>query len=270
MDTETLRNSFQLDPAGGKSLQQQIADYFRRLIQSGTLKEGDQMIPEMAICEALNVSRTTARLAIAQLLADGLIVRYRGKGTFVAGKRMNRPLNYMYNFTENIRELGSVPSSTVLRCEIIHNAPEDVVRQLQLSAADTPVFFLSRVRCADGAPMLVEGTWIPYGLCPGIEQEDFSATSLYYTLSGRFGLNLYHATETIEAVLLTRDEADLLRSKAKQPGFRIRRTGYLDTGLPFEVTVSTTRADKCIFRLELYKNASAGRPPVNVQRNVTL
>ena len=270
MDIENLSRTLQIDPNSEKSLQQQLADGLKRLIQSGTLREGDQMIPEMAICKALNVSRTTVRLAIGQLLEEGMIIRYRGKGTFVASRRMNRPINYLYNFTENIQPLGAVPSSRVLHAEVLTEVPDEVKRVLQLPVETSSVFFLSRIRCADGEAMLHEETYIPCSLCPGIAAEDFSATSLYYVLASKYALNLYRAAETIEAIVLSHEEAELLGCREKEPAFRIHRTAFLDTDLPFEYTVSTTRADKCIFELDLYRKGSPAHPVVSIQRNVTL
>lgn len=49
-------------------------------------------------------------------------------------------------------------------------------------------------------PILLENTYIPYYLCTGIEQYNFSTASLYHTLTERYSLNLYHTNETIEAI----------------------------------------------------------------------
>jgi GntR family transcriptional regulator len=35
---------------------------------------------------------------------------------------------------------------------------------------NTLVFFLSRLRCANGEPVLLEKTYIPYYLCKGIQK----------------------------------------------------------------------------------------------------
>ena len=89
------------------------------MIQMGILKEGDPMIPEVTICNELNVSRSTVRLAMAELLDEGLLVRYRGKGSYVADNRMKRPINYLYNFTESMHDIGAQASSVVLNARSI-------------------------------------------------------------------------------------------------------------------------------------------------------
>ena len=142
---------------------------------------------------------------------------------------------------------------------------------MQLPSSNPEIFQLDRLRCADGKPVLIERTTIPYYLCPGIEQHDFTMTSLYQVLSQNYALNLYHATETIAAVLLREDEAKLLRCRARDAGYKITRISHLDTGFVYEYTHSITRADMCEFQMELYRTVPGkANIPDNIQRNITL
>jgi DNA-binding LacI/PurR family transcriptional regulator len=56
-------------------------------IRSGRLTAGDRVPSELALAEQFNVSRITSKKALETLERDGLIVRYRGKGSFVAENR---------------------------------------------------------------------------------------------------------------------------------------------------------------------------------------
>jgi GntR family transcriptional regulator len=218
----------------------------------------------------LNISRTTVRQAIELLVNDGLIIRYRGKGSFISNSKMKRPLNSLYNFTENMRELNVVPSSYVLKNEVII-ASEDIRSHLKLPTTQNKIFYLERLRYADNKPVLLERTSIPYYLCQGIESYDFSTMSLYHVLSQNYFLNLYHATETIAAMLIRENEAKLLQCNTKDVGYKISRISYLDSEFIFEYTTSITRADMCEFQIELYKNATKhNNSPVNIRRNITL
>lgn len=55
----------------------------RRKVLSGEVGHGEQLQPELELCRDSNLSRTTVRKAIADLVDEGLLVRYRGRGTFV-------------------------------------------------------------------------------------------------------------------------------------------------------------------------------------------
>lgn len=269
MDINYFKETFQFQLGSSKPLYEQLDSYIRIQIKAGILKPGEQMITENQLCEILNVSRNTVRQSLNRLVDDGLLVRYRGKGSFIADEKIKRPINYLYNFTENMLSLGSTPSSVVLSHEVME-ADEKIKEKLQLPQGQVKVYNLVRLRCADGVPILYERTYIPYYLCPGIENINFETVSLYHILDERYKLNLYHATETIEAVLINQTEANLLQCKAKSAGYKINRISYLDSGFTFEFTTSITRADKCVFQMELYKNPSNNKLPVNIQRHVHL
>jgi GntR family transcriptional regulator len=238
-------------------------------IKASVLKPGDRMIAENELCAILNVSRTTVRQSMSHLADDGLLVRYRGKGSFIADEKMRRNINYFYNFTENIRGAGAVPGSIVLKQEI-KKADQFICEKLKLSANNDRVFFLSRLRCADKVPILLEHTYIPYYLCEGIEAFDFSERSLYQTLSGNYALNLFHAEETIEAVIIRGKNKETLQCKTLTPGYKIERISYLDSEYIFEYTTSLTRSDKCIFRLDLYNNTKNARKGVDFERQLQI
>ena len=196
MDLDYFKKTFKLDSTSSEPMYKQISNYLKRMIQMGILKEGDQMIPEVTICNELNVSRSTVRLAMAELLDEGLLVR-----------------------------------SVVLNAEVLSKIPEEVREKLQLPKEQRKVFYLHRIRCGNNEPMLVEHTYIPYYLCNGIESYDFSSISLYYILDSLYGLEPYHATETIEAVNMTEDERKILRCQENIPAFRIKRISHTETGL---------------------------------------
>jgi len=109
MGDDAFLSAFRFSEGSSAPLYAQLAEYLRHRIRSGALKPGDRMIAENEIVKKLAISRTTVRLAFDQLVDEGLIVRYRGKGTFVAEPKLKRNINYLYSFTENIRASGAVP-----------------------------------------------------------------------------------------------------------------------------------------------------------------
>jgi GntR family transcriptional regulator / MocR family aminotransferase len=75
-----------LDPRRGAPLQAQIYEAVRRAIVDGVLAPGTRLPSTRALADDLGVSRTTAVLALGNLLAEGYLVARRGSGTFVAGE----------------------------------------------------------------------------------------------------------------------------------------------------------------------------------------
>jgi GntR family transcriptional regulator len=68
----------------------QLIEVLKSMIASGQWKPGDQIPSEPDLCDTYGVSRTVVRQALREIELDGLIVRRKGKGTFVAGSRSAR------------------------------------------------------------------------------------------------------------------------------------------------------------------------------------
>ena len=90
----------------------QLVGIIKRSISSGALAIGDLLPSEAELCRALNVSRNTVRQAIGELEDEGLVVRKRGKGTFVADPNTNRR-GVRYSFTTEVSSLGKTPLSLI-------------------------------------------------------------------------------------------------------------------------------------------------------------
>ena len=267
-NSEYVRSTFNFTPENGIPCYLQLASYFRTQIQGGIFKPSDKMPSEEELCDCLGISRTTVRQALGLLVAEGILVRYRGKGSFVAEKKIERNLNHLYNFTDSIKSLNSIPSSVVLRCEVI-SAPTQMRDKLKLPLQNTNIFYLERLRCADGVPLLKEATCIPYFLCPRIEEFDFASTSLYNTLKNNYRLSLGYASETIGAVIISSEDSKKLNCPKGLAGFRMERLSYLDNGIVFEYTSSVTRSDKCEFQLNLYSNQKNNSNSVDFMRKLS-
>src|SRR4051812_1450027 len=74
------------DWAGGPGpLSRQLATAIARAVERGAVAHGSRLPAERALAEALSVSRGTAVAAYDQLVADGLVERRHGSGTYAIG-----------------------------------------------------------------------------------------------------------------------------------------------------------------------------------------
>jgi GntR family transcriptional regulator len=80
------------DPLSDRPAYNQVAEHLRQRIYAGELRPGDKLPSETGLIEQFGVSRVTARGAIKDLQAEGLIVTRQGKGSFVRDRNTARRL----------------------------------------------------------------------------------------------------------------------------------------------------------------------------------
>jgi GntR family transcriptional regulator len=217
-----------------------LVKHFNELINNKALKEGDLIPAELYLCEKLNLSRSTVRKALAELEQTGIVVRKQGKGTFVARPKLRRSLRNLYNFSQEMNELGIVPTSEVLSFKTIKPA-FFIATQLNLPE-DDDVYEIIRLRKGNGRPLLLETALIPVKFCPRLRREDLN-DSLYALIADSTGYQVKRATEIYEAVLLKKREAGYFQCRAGTPAFKITRTSLNVMDEIFECTTIIAPGD---------------------------
>lgn len=89
-----------------QSLYRQIADYFAAQIRDEVLKPGRKLPSESELCSQFSVSRVTARKAIRELEALGLVYSRQGKGTYVQQRPLEEKPRNNPSFTSVVKEHG--------------------------------------------------------------------------------------------------------------------------------------------------------------------
>lgn len=82
-----MGTSKNVNPDSMTPMYKQIIDILSRKMDEGELKPGDRIPSEAELMQTYHVSRITVRSAINELEEDGMVVRSRGKGTFVASRK---------------------------------------------------------------------------------------------------------------------------------------------------------------------------------------
>jgi len=214
-----------------------VRDHLRGLI-ADRLAVGEAIPSERALCEEFGVSRMTVRQAVDALVVEGLLERVQGRGTFVAQPKVDLQLR-LVSFPEEMRRRGMEPSLRVLAAERT-TAPPQLVDALEL-APGAEVYYLRRLRLADGLPMAVEENWVPVALVPELLDPE-PAPSVYEALTAR-GLAPTWGEDVIEAVPLDAENARHLGLAPAAAGLRIRRRTF-SGDLAVDYGVSIYRADR--------------------------
>src|SRR6195256_1429777 len=95
-------------------------------VESGQLKPGDVVESERELARIHGVSLMTARHALAGLEREGMVVRRRGSGTFVAPPKIH--FNKLMSYTEQMAGRGLSVSSKLLSLSVIDTEQEIAAR----------------------------------------------------------------------------------------------------------------------------------------------
>jgi GntR family transcriptional regulator len=228
----------EIDRSSPTALHVQLRELLRRHIV-GQLQPGAAVPPERALSNRFGLARMTVRQALESLVAEGVLERVVGLGTFVARPKVDLQVK-LTSYSEEMQRRGMIPAATVLSFEQI---PATVLlsRELQLEEG-TPVIRFRRLLLADGEPMSVDENFIPAHRVPGILDEP-PPTSLYNVLSERFGLVMEWGEDMIEATAATPSIARLLKVEMGEPLLKIQRHAFVSRSM-VDYSVSFYRADR--------------------------
>jgi GntR family transcriptional regulator len=231
----------------------QLIDLIKNQIQQQVWKPGDKIPGEPELCELYGISRTVVRQALQELEHDGLILRRKGKGTFVASPKIGESLAYkLTGFYHDMLERGLRPATRVLHQRVI-SVPETAAAYLELTAG-TPVVDIRRLRSVNDEPIQLVTSFIPYSLCPQAAEVDLTDRSLYDFLE-ECGLRITRGRRFIEAVEAGDEAARLLKVKRGQAMVMLNSVSYLANGVPVEYYLAIHRGDRTRFEVQLVRSA---------------
>jgi GntR family transcriptional regulator len=217
----------------------QVKEAVKGMVARGELKPGDMLPSEVSLSEQLGISRLTVHRALRELVAEGLLVRQRAKGTFVALPRWQpyRVEGPLLSLSEDLAQAGLEFSNRILVQETVQ--PDEEVRQeLGLGPGEQVVHLLS-LRSVKQLPLAVEEMFQPLDRFPQMATLDLNNQSIYAALERLYGAHPHEAVDRISAGTATEVEARLLEMGEGRPVLRVRRTSYDRTGQPVEFSIVT-------------------------------
>ncbi|WP_107869526.1 GntR family transcriptional regulator [Pseudoduganella sp. UC29_71] len=235
---------FQADATDNSPLYMQIARKLSDDVRNGRYQVDQALPSERTLSELLNVSRVTARKAIDQLVEQGLVVRRRGSGNYIA-PRIEQPLSNLTSFSEQLQQRGYKPGSRWLKRAIV-SASADEQMSLALSP-NSKVARLERLRLADDVVMAYEVSVLPQSVVP---RPEAIGDSLYEFLDAS-GKAPSRALQHIRAMNASGELARQLDVPEGQAVLFITRIAYLESGEAVELTHSYCRSDHYDFVAEM-------------------
>jgi GntR family transcriptional regulator len=206
-----------------RPLYEQVADALRDEIRSGRYRPGDKLPSERELSERFEVSKVTARQAIVQLRAEGLITSRAGSGVFVARKgpprRLSDDILRGEAFYRAVDRLGLEPNveTTISRV----SASEEVAEALEVEPGAEVLVHTRLVRAEGGPPLFLAANYFPVWVAEAVPQlADESTSGLPKWLGEEFG-PLY-GEDVIDSRMPTPEERERLEIPPDTPVTEIK------------------------------------------------
>ncbi len=228
----------------------QLVERLTSAIETGELT--GEIPAEADLAAAWNVSRDTVRRAFDRLGADGLLRRSRGRNTEVVapvGSRQwlrGRDLSTYLTFAAETRVTVTIRYGPA-------TADVEIAEELHATAA-APAFGLERVSYAASGALALERVWFPPGVASrfvlGREPSNAEIFRAIVSVAGEAGFGPVDLVvdETLEAVLLDGEIAEMLQIEEKTPGFHTERR-ILAGSVAGELRRTYVAADRGVFHI---------------------
>jgi len=157
------------------SLSGQIKRGLVSLIVSGRLKPRQRLPSDERLTARIGCSRMTVYQAMKSLADEGLIVRHRRRGSFVADAPVRNPVLAIQPIEDTVTGKGRTYGYRLLQRQLAPAGGELAARLM--CDAGSPALFVKSLHCADRQPVQLEERWINLDTVPDARQTDFSSVT---------------------------------------------------------------------------------------------
>jgi GntR family transcriptional regulator len=223
-----------IDTAAFSPLYKEVKRRLTGSIAAGEWRAGEALPSETRLAQRFQVSIGTLRKAIDELVAERIVVRHQGRGTFVATHSANRLLFHFFHVVPRGGE-KQYPDTTTLafrrgRAEVAEAA------KLQLAPGD-PVLRVRNLLALGGRPVILDDLVLPQRLFPDLTEKILTTrdNTIYHLYQTRYGINVLRTSERLSAALADAETAKLLRLRKGAPLLEINRVAFTYHGAPVEL-----------------------------------
>jgi DNA-binding GntR family transcriptional regulator len=217
-------------------LYQQVAAQLREGIETGTYPVGGPLPTEAVLCADLNISRHTARDALRLLEEAGYVSRRRGVGTYVLS---NRPKRAYVQSLGSLDDLLHYAHDTRFEIETVERitARADDLDLLKGKEGDAWLKLKGRrYQLLSDQPFSITEIYLPVRFEAALDEIRNHQGAIYALIEDRFQIPIARASQDMQAVTLTKEEAKLLAAKPGDAAMRAVRHYYDGNGRVIEVS----------------------------------
>jgi GntR family transcriptional regulator len=220
----------------------------RERLAAGEFPRGAPLPGELQLARNYGVSRVTLRAALALLVREKLIVRHRGRGTYVRpGADLPASGAPLLGLLENLVAMGLKTTVRVLQLTDVA-AAADIAAALRIRAGDK-VQKAVRVRSHRGGPVSYLTTYVPTAVAR-FTRRKLGATPMLQ-LFDQAGVKVAGAEQTVSAKLADPTTARLLDVEIGAPLLAVTRVVHDQMQRPVQLLRGLYRPDRYHYRMQL-------------------
>lgn len=232
----------------------QLGTMLRNKIVLGVYPAGTLIPSEDTLAEEYAVSRITVRQALSNLEKEGLVLRRRGKGTFVSPTFSTIDMPRYTGSIEDLMLMGLRTSTEVLNQAWI-TPPEHICRLLHLDGQK--VLWIEKLRKLENHPFSYVLNYLPPAVGEKLPVELVQTKPMLLILEEDLGISLSMADQTVQATLADTKIAALLDLRVGDPLLQSERVVYDSQKKPVEYVSSLYRADRYAITMKLKRKKSS-------------
>jgi GntR family transcriptional regulator len=236
-----------IDRTSPVPLYYQLKQILLSKIQANEWAAGMVIPSELELQETYGLSRTTVRQTLADLVTEGLLIRERGRGTFIAKPKITFNPSTALELNEYLSQQGVALGWRLLSTEW-ETATTPIAAALKI-APQSRVFVLRRLRLAGNDPLGYHFAYVPEALAAQVQRERLHEGSSLDYLQNVPTLEDRHIERTLEACLAGETERELLGLREGAAVLAMERIVYGNDGVPVEYLRAAFRGDRFKYRI---------------------
>jgi GntR family transcriptional regulator len=223
-----------LDRGVAAPLYKEVKRVLTHSLARGEWQPGEALPSEARLAQRYGVSIGTLRKAIDELVAEGVVVRRQGSGTFIASHGANRLMFHFFHVVPRDGE-KQYPRTTTLAFRRGRAEAAEAAR-LGIAAADA-VLRIRNLLSLAGKPVILDDLVLPQRLFPDLSERILTArdNTIYHLYQTRYGINVLRTAERLRASLADAEVAKLLGVRKGAPLLEIDRVAYTYHDAPVEL-----------------------------------
>ena len=219
-------------------LYERVCDELLEKINSGALKVGDRLPPEEDYAAQLGISRSTLRLAFAELESSGVLRRKKRAGTEIIS---NAPKKQFNMATGGISELLSIGNDTEFVLHGTRTVRTEDVPELEGLVSETGYWlevFGARSLPDEARPFSVNRVYVPARFAAIEPVLTSGKMSVYRKIEETFGVEVGRVSQLVTAISCPAEDARLMGLPPEAPALRIEAKLYLSDGALMELSLA--------------------------------